>query len=101
MPFITQERRTAIARGGQPEVVGDLCYIAYKQMVEEWGANPRWTTAHKIFLSFYDYLNLYKSDYGKFEYGDYSAAINLAWQVFFQNYVMPYEREKERENGTI
>ncbi len=106
MPFITPERRLALARGEAPEVVGDLCYIAYKEMVRRWKEEPRWTTAHNIFKDLknpnHKCAFLYKNlDYTHYGSQDLGLAENLAWQVFFQNYVMPYEREKEKENGTI
>lgn len=90
MPFITQERRDAIANDTlitwQP---GDLCYVEYRIMVAIWKANPSWTTAHKI------YRTVLKT------FSDKGIAQELAWQVFFQLYVMPYELKKREENGDI
>ncbi len=87
MPFITKERRDAIKEGilvgWQP---GDFCYIEYKAMVEKWKANPRWTTAHNIYKEMTQ---------------NCSTAKDLAWQVFFIWYVVPYEKEKEKLNGQI
>jgi hypothetical protein len=93
MPFITQERREQIAAGTLAEFQpGDRCYIHYKRLVEQWHENPRWTTAH----------NLYKSRYELSDYSDDDdAACELAWAVFFQLHVMPYEGEKQRENGDV
>ena len=93
MPFITKERRKLInQRKIPPMTPGDRCYYYYKLMVDMWKENPRWTTAHEIYKlshSFYAYTD------------DDWAARDLAWQVFFQIHVMPYERKKRRENGDI
>lgn len=99
MPFITQHRRKIIYESGlgldglgelQP---GDRCYYFYKQMVEKWRAQPRWTTAHEIMKHF--------ADEGEFPTLDDMVASRLAWDVFFQLYVMPYELKKREENGDI
>lgn len=95
MPFIIGERREMIKnnllKDFQP---GDYCYVYYKSMVEEWKANPRWTTAHNIYKKM--------KRYPQFEYNeDKRRAHELAWQVFFQLYVMPYEEEKREQNGDI
>lgn len=98
MPFITQDRRTTIDESGLEALleiqVGDMCYAYYKPMVEEWKDNPRWTTAHNIYKDMLLTTSLM---------GDYDAiaAYNLAWQVFFQLYVVPYELKKRSENGDI
>ncbi len=100
MPFIKQERRGMIAKdqyfsiAKTPEGIqpGDRCYFYYKQMVDKWKANPRWTTAHEIYK---DSLNWAYTD------EDDEVAHLLAWQVFFQRWVWPYELEKMEENGDI
>lgn len=99
MPFITQDRRKIIDEGGLSalETVepGDRCYFFYKRMVERWKGNPRWTTAHNIYKDMCSKLS-------KIEYEeDDGEAYELAWQVFFQLYVMPYELRKREENGAI
>lgn len=99
MPFITPQDRLRVEVEGLPHTVGDLCYIVYKQMVTQWKNNPRWTTAHEIYREL-GYGPQILSQYN-FTVSDCKAASELAWQVFFQNYVMPYERVKEQENGTI
>jgi len=95
MPFITQERRKAIADTWITESEfkpGDLCYVFYKDMVRQWKENPCWTTAHKIYqtvmtkrwsMAFVDRFTDNQLDA--------MTAYELAWQVFFQLYVMPYE----------
>ena len=89
MPFVTQDHRD------KPDISipGDRCYIFYKEMVDAWKANPRWTTANSIYM-------LMKYETGRATSSD-RAAYELAWQVFFIKYVMPYEDLKEKENGTI
>ena len=95
MPFITQERRDmigALVLNGSTQP-GDLCYIHYKKMVDQWKANPRWTTAHEIYKDLI---------FGPVPEGlDNEAAKELAWQVFFQLHVMPYEENKRKLNGDI
>lgn len=100
MPFIKPERRKIINESGlglhglaivEP---GDRCYVFYKPMVEKWKANPRWTTAHEILkdLGYRDNRNDTLDDH---------VARQLAWEVFFQLHVMPYELKKREENGDI
>ena len=90
MPFVTPEHRD------KPDltVVGDRCYLHYKRMVDKWKEVPRWTTAHNIYKA----LMIARRDTNIV---DDLAARELAWQVFFQKYVMVYEDEKEIENGSI
>jgi len=96
MPFIKSERRYVIDERGLwalDEVqVGDCCYEFYKPMVDRWKSNPRWTTAHEIYKDMICSIN---------ESWDLQAAKELAWQVFFQLYVMPYELKKREENGDV
>ena len=88
MPFVTQEHRD----NPDMEIPGDRCYFYYKQMVEAWKKSPRWTTADTIYQEIlYDPSPVLR----------YEVARKLAWQVFFQRYVMPYEDLKEKANGTI
>lgn len=72
---------------------GDKCYAFYKDMVKKWKANPRWTTAHEIRRHMYEVDRVLD--------GDDMIAEDLAWQVFFIKYVLPYENKKEEQNGTI
>ena len=96
MPFVTQDRRTAIDAHGLEVLTeiapGDICYAYYKPMVDAWKANPRWTTAHNIYKTMLRDMP---------EDPDALVAYNLAWQVFFSFYVLPYEREAEKRNGPI
>lgn len=98
MPFIRASRRYVIDKGGlgldglgviEP---GDRCYVFYKEMVDKWKASPRWTTAHYIYLHLDLQSPINEDDW---------VAQKLAWQVFFQLYVMPYELKKREENGDI
>jgi hypothetical protein len=93
MPFITKERREAIDAGTLAAFEpGDRCYIHYKRLIQQWNENPRWTTAHR----------LYKERYVLSDYSDDDdTACELAWQVFFQLHVMPYEIQKREENGEV
>lgn len=102
MPFIIQKRRDMVDKdqyysvSKTPESIqpGDRCYFYYKQMVERWKKNPRWTTAHEIFKDMLD------DDLEKLGAEDFVAS-RLAWQVFFIKYVWPYELKKMDENGDI
>lgn len=93
MPFVTQDHRDS----PDLDIPGDLCYLYYKEMVAAWKASPGWTTANSIYLLMRIETNKLplSTDYLK------RTAYELAWQVFFQKYVMPYEDKKEAENGTI
>ena len=93
MPFIKKERREILDAGKQllnPKP-GDYCYVAYKKMVDRWNDEPRWTTAHNIYQEMLHPRNEYGCD----------TATALAWQVFFQLHVMPYELEARARNGDI
>ena len=97
MPFITKERRENIAQYGlgwlKDVAPGDRCYVFYKSMVDRWKAHPSWTTAHQMFNE----ILLKNEHLGNDDF----TAKHLAWQVFFIKYVMPYENQKEIENGAI
>lgn len=87
MPFVTKEHRD----NPDMNVPGDRCFIWYRDMVREWREEPRWTTADRI------YTNVLKPE----AVGRQQVAKELAWQVFFQLHVMPYELKKRAENGEI
>jgi hypothetical protein len=95
MPFISYERRVAIQSHGIGSLLeiqpGDRCYAEYHSMVERWKVSPRWTTVHEIYA---DVLM------GRASLND-TAALQLAWQVFFNLHVIPYELQKRQENGDI
>lgn len=87
MPFVNSEHR----RNPDSAIPGDRCYLWYSSMVLNWTASPRWTTADTI------YAMVMRKD----ESLEEQRAKELAWQVFFQLYVMPYELKKRKENGDI
>jgi len=98
MPFIIKDRRRVIDAYGLSSLrdrgeieMGDICYLYYKDMVKKWRKRPGWTTAH----------NIYKEIVSKFPCSDGCVAERLAWQVFFQLYVIPYELKKREKNGDI
>lgn len=94
MPFVELARRKLLNENQIPEnelTPGDRCYRHYRKMVERWKFTPRWTTAHEIFR------DLIESQDAPEE----SLAAALAWQVFFNLYVIPYEIKKREENGDI
>ena len=94
MPFVTPERSKYLNEGGTVVEHGDRCYNFYAPMVEAWKLEPRWTTAHNI------YKRMKQEKQWLYEFDD-EAAYELAWQVFFQLHVMPYELEKRNLNGDI
>lgn len=89
MPFVTQDHRNKI----DFDIPGDRCYFYYRDLVWAWKQEPRWTTAHKL----YKFVCEKRATDGP----DDIAARELAWQVFFQIYVMEYEQEKRAANGDI
>lgn len=108
MPFIgTKRLRQIEKRELMPEQVGDLCALAYKPMVEKWLANPSWTTAHRIrkdifYGQWFDvYFKSRLETISPWLLDEVPTAIKLAWEVFFQIYVMPYEYDKLFLNGGV
>lgn len=97
MPFVTKDHRER----PDLEIPGDLCYVYYKRMVDDWKQNPRWTTANSIYMLMKIDISGQHSFTGLPMTRMHVAAYELAWQVFFQKYVMEYENLKEKENGTI
>lgn len=110
MPFIKAERREEISHLGLPACkdVGDITYVFYCRMVHLWKQEPRWTTAHKIYKDFVlnsddnvFYWAVNDTLVQKFDLLDVKAGCDLAWAVFFQKFVMPYEDQKSADNGDI
>jgi len=91
MPFIPPQQRLRIDMEGKSrcQSVGDLCYVEYKKLMEDWKKEPRWTTAHNI-----------TKEFANFE-SDIDVARFLAYMVWFNIHVMNYEKEKIKENGDI
>lgn len=90
MPFVTKKHR----ENPDINIPGDRCFLFYRDMVKRWKESPRWTTANEIYHEVMQEMS---------RCGDcrYCSAQSLAWQVFFQLYVMPYEFKKREENGDI
>lgn len=87
MPFVTAEHRL------KPDlnIAGDRCFVFYQEMMAQWNKEPRWTTADEIYAFVQDqHIN-----------PAMQRAKELAWQVFFNLVVMPYEVEKREANGDI
>lgn len=83
MPFIDDTHRKAPDKG----VPGDRCYLHYKQLMEKWRANPRWTTIDQMLAELFPDEN--------------KRAFILAFLVFFGLHGMPYEVKKRDENGEV
>lgn len=104
MPFTAQERRQPMLDGTlQEPQPGDFCYLHYKGFVDAWKASPRWTTAHNLYAQLLKdrMLDWWGDEEPKPNHDTNFVGRELAWQVFFIKYVMPYEDQKEAENGTI
>jgi hypothetical protein len=107
MPFVKQDAREALAQGKECYQVGDICYLAYKNMLYEWVRERRWTTYHNILrrvkydpFSFFSTQETWQAG-ANFHQEDILTAIDAAEKVFFNLHVLPYEREMERKNGSI
>ena len=103
MPFITKDKRELVDKDVRfAEVPGDLTYYFYRKFINEWAKEKRWTTAHNIYKKYLIQIDhLYELKGTKWSTHDTITALHLAWQVFFNFHVMPYEVEKEAENGEI
>jgi hypothetical protein len=95
MPFTTPEARRMTDILG-PKTLGDYCFLYYRPMVQAWKLSRRWTTAHELYRKMREETH---GDKGKLLEIDEVAAYELAWQVFFNLHVMPYEIEKRTVNG--
>jgi hypothetical protein len=106
MPFITSEARRMTDSIG-PQVVGDRCFLYYRDMLRAWRASPRWTTAHDLYRDLVLPYGMDSDDKISWTpaiqqaWMDKRAAVELAWQVFFQLHVMPYELQKRTLNGEV
>jgi len=118
-PFILDDIRKRITElgFGEADAVGDLCFIAYREMMDRWNANPRWTTIHYIRKEFvtmplqseflrkvaYDLGAKYSKDgiLAKFDEADIVTAAALAFDVFMHFHGIEYEKKKREENGDI
>jgi len=83
MPFVTKDHREEPCLG----CAGDRCYIYYQDIMKEWRANPRWTTVDIIAADLFP--------------DELQRAHFLAFMVFFQMHVIPYEEQKRVENGEV
>lgn len=105
MPFVDQQRRLILCTEGlkAAEYVGDICFLAYLNIMKKWKEEPRWTTIHSIRLEIEGDLGLLDpTDLPpQFDLEDVHAAELLAFDVFFALHGMEYEREKMKLNGDI
>lgn len=96
MPFITSEARRMTDTIG-PKEMGDYCFLKYRLMIQAWKKSRRWTTAHDLYLK----MRLETNSPPLSTTYDEKVAYELAWQVFFNLHVMPYEIEKRIVNGEV
>lgn len=119
MPFIDIPKRDEIAENGYgaAQEAGDLCFIFYHEIMCRWFERPRWTTAHALKKEFVinPKMSLFVKEVGDelikagkiygakggMDYNDVFTAAALAYDVFFEYYVMPYEDKKRADNGDI
>ncbi len=94
MPFIPQKDREELKAGRLPKTAGERCYNHYRWMVELWEADKRWTTADEIYKKIVEWRDISTEENDQ-------RAKELAWQVFFQLHVIPYERMMQQCNGDI
>ena len=101
MPFVEPWRRKVISYHGLEGLAeiqpGDRCYFYYQRLVNQWNEAPRWSTVHRLHKGMIEDIGAMDYDLDK----DNASAYLLAWQVFFQIKVMPYEIKKREENGDI
>lgn len=109
MPFIEQWRRPLVESWAHDGVwdeklrddgptAGDLCYLYYKEFVEQWRKERRWATVDRLCEKVMEVLNTPGLDDD-----DKRArrALKLAWDTFFQLEVIAYEEERRLENGDV
>jgi len=109
MPFIIPKTRDLIKTQGYSacETVGELCYVFYEHLIKTWNDEPRWKTAHRLYDFECDPMNnefvlmVYDQVANKFEADDIAKAASLAYKVFFELIVIPYERKQQELNGDI
>lgn len=96
MPFIKNDRRAPLSTGDiLPEAPGDICYLEYVRLLEEWKENPRWTTIHNMCKRILTETDDIEDDDDKF------TARFLAFMVIWQKYGWPYELDRIEEHGDI
>lgn len=66
---------------------GDLCFVQYRRMMREFKKQRRWTVIDSLLSPIFPDAE--------------QRAYFLAFLVFFAFHALPYEREKQRENGDI
>lgn len=89
MPFIKSDLRAPLLRGDiKPKQVGDLCFLEYSKIMQNWRENPRWTTIHTEAKRLFGFT-------------DDGAAKFLAFLEFYVRHGHRYELDKSEENGDI
>jgi|GEM_PF-3564832 len=109
MPFTTTEARLETVEHPSKALLipGNRTWAIYREMKRLWKLERRWTTADTIYRDF-----VFDTEFNDFLVGlsnkapllgwmDICCASHLAWQVFFNLEVMPYELEKRAENGEV
>lgn len=83
MPFIDSEHRIA----PDTNIPGDRCYLQYKELIDMWRKEPRWSIIDKFAKRIWE--------------DDTVRAAGLALLVFMFEHGMDYERKKKKEHGDI
>jgi hypothetical protein len=109
MPFTTSQARQDTLEFPSKALLipGNRTWAIYREMIRLWKLERRWTTADKIYNEFVfdtelnEFLIELQNKSPLCGWNDVCSASHLAWQVFFQLEVMPYELEKRSENGEV
>lgn len=109
MPFTEQRARLETLETPSKALLipGNRTWAIYREMKRLWKLNRRWTTADMIYTAFvFDTENneVLIDIHNKcplLGWDEVCSASHLAWQVFFQLEVMPYELEKRSLNGDV
>lgn len=78
MPYIPEERRTALADGKLPESVGELTYVLYKACTEYLYVKPKFS-----------------------DFAEVLGALEATKLELYRRRIAPYEDDKLIENGDI
>lgn len=83
MPFVTSQHRQC----PDVNIPGDRCFLQYRQFMDMWNEQPRWTTIDTFSKRIWP--------------DDNQRAAALALLVFMYKHGFNYEDIKEAENGPI
>jgi hypothetical protein len=116
MPYITQSSRELILDGFDLFSPGDVNYILFKYMKENWTCYGD-INGYKAAINFFkankgtgefdgfknDFYDLIVDCYSrsKMPYCEFEAALDLSFDEFYHRFGRPYEIKKMEENGDV